>query len=211
MGLSGNDVIAISYSTTDTDPDSFIPLNGGNDITVSDNWKHIEATVPEGARYFAVNLKLSRMFFMLDDFTYAAHDGSLDPLTLKGYNVYRNGEKINGELVPDNNYVDTDAPKGENTYKVTAMYEQGESRYSNEVTVNTAQTGIESISAMQATVTAGTGEISVASNSTAAVAIYSIDGRKVASGTVAVKASFAVPAGAYVVTVGGKATKVIVR
>ncbi len=212
MGLSGDDVIAISYSTTDTDPDSFIPLNGGNNINVSDNWKHIEATVPEGARYFAVNLKLSRMFFMLDDFTYAAHDGSLDPLTLKGYNVYRNGEKINGELVPDNNYVDTDAPKGENTYKVTAVYEQGESRYSNEATVNTAHTGAESISAaIQSTVTAGAGEIIVTTNGTTAVTIYSIDGRKVASDTVTAKASFGVPAGAYVVTANGKATKVIVR
>ncbi len=211
MGLSGDDVIAISYSTTDTDPDSFIPLNGGNDINISDNWKHVEATVPEGARYFAVNLKLSRMFFMLDDFTYAAHDGTADPLSLVGYNVYRNGEKITGEPVDINSYVDNDAPYGENIYKVTAVYEQGESRYSNEVAVTIGNTSADAAMAQRARVIAGEGVVTVAVNGSARVAIYSVDGRRVADATVAAKECFGLNAGAYVVTVDGKATKVIVR
>ena len=212
MGMSGNDVIAISYSTTDTDPDSFVPLNDGNDITVSDNWKHVEATVPDGARYFAVNLKLSRMFFMIDDFTYAPHDGSLDALTLLGYNVYRNGEKINDTLVTDNQLTDDDASNGENTYKVTAVYEQGESRYSNEATVTVGNTSVGAVgTAAKAIVTAGRGTIDVRIDGTAAVAVYAIDGRKVAASTVTGSESFGVAPGAYVVTVGGTATKVVVR
>ena len=210
MGMSGDDVIAISYSTTDTDPDSFILLNDGKDIHVSDNWKHIEATVPDGAKYFAVNLKLSQMFFMLDDFTYAAHDGSPDALTLLGYNVYRNGEKINDGLVTGNRYVDSEMPEGENTYKVTAVYEQGESRYSNEVTVNySSVNAIHDASAVIVSTREGVLSVSVASAST--VAVHSIDGKLVASAEVAATQDFNLAAGAYIVTVNGKATKVVVR
>ncbi len=209
MGMSGDDVIAVSYSATDTDPDSFLPLNDGQDIYVSDNWKHVEVTVPDGAKYFAVNLKLSRMFYMIDDFTYAAHDGSLDPLTLLGYNVYRNGEKINEDLIADNTYVDSDMPEGENTYTVTAVYEQGESRYSNEAKVNYSSVGaIDGASAM---ITAHNGILSVAVAKTSAVAVYSIDGKKVASATVAATHDFSLAAGAYIVTVNGKATKMVMR
>ncbi len=210
MGMSGDDVIAVSYSTTDTDPDSFIPLNDGNDIYVSDNWKHVEVSVPDGARYFAVNLKLSHMFFMIDDFTYAAHDGSLDPLTLVGYNVYRNGEKINSEPVADNSFVDTDMPEGQNAYKVTAVYEQGESRYSNEVTIDySSVNGISN--AASAIISAHNGILSVKVGVTANVAVFSIDGKRVASAVASPEADFSVAAGAYIVTVDGRATKVVVR
>ena len=211
MSMSGNDVIAIAYSTTDTDPDSFLPLNDGKDINISDNWEHVEAVVPDGARYFAVNLKLSRMFFMLDDFTYAVHDGSLDPLELLGYNVYRNGEKINDELIADNQYTDETMTNGDNVYKVTAVYAQGESRYSNEVTV-TYDDSVRAIdAAASAVVTTGYGELRVKVCTAASVAVYTLDGKKVATANIDGEHSFSLSAGAYVVTVNGKAVKAIVR
>ncbi|MGN0210087.1 MAG: choice-of-anchor J domain-containing protein, partial [Muribaculaceae bacterium] len=139
MSLSGDDVIDVAYSTTDTDPDSFTPLPGGEDIHIQDNWRHVSLDVPDGTRYCAVNLKLSQMFFELDDFTYAQHDGSADALTLIGYNVYRNGVRINTEPVTETEYFDTNIDKGTTyNYKVTALYRQGESRYSNEVLVTTS-------------------------------------------------------------------------
>lgn len=209
MGLSGDDIIAISYSTTDRDPDSFITLNGGENINISDNWKHIETEVPEGARYFAVNLKLSRMFFMLDDVTYAVHDGSLDELKLLGYNVYRNDMKINQDLIEDNNYIDVTAPAGANNYKVTAVYKQGESRYSNIASVITS--GIGKVDGdSQAVVYAIDNSVHINSNRGCTAEIYSIDGRKITAVNVDGETAIELNSGVFIVVVDGKTTKVVI-
>jgi hypothetical protein len=53
---------------------------------------------------------------------------------LEGYNVYRNTVKINETLVTDTEYLDEDLSSGTYTYYVTAVYDEGESGPSNEVT-----------------------------------------------------------------------------
>jgi hypothetical protein len=50
-----------------------------------------------------------------------------------GYNVYRDGEKINTSLVPAESYDDEDLAIGQYEYYVTAMYDEGESDPSNTV------------------------------------------------------------------------------
>ncbi len=63
-----------------------------------------------------------------------------DPLLMNnpellGYNIYRDNEIINQELVTETTYVDTDLLIGVYTYYVTAVYDLGESEPSNEVEV----------------------------------------------------------------------------
>lgn len=49
-----------------------------------------------------------------------------------GYNIYRNGEKINEELVAETTYTDTKLVQGDYTYTVTAVYGDKESIQSDE-------------------------------------------------------------------------------
>lgn len=58
-----------------------------------------------------------------------------DEATLLGYNIYRNGEKINTEVLSEMQYQDTVPENGAFTYYVTAVYEEGESGSSNTVEV----------------------------------------------------------------------------
>ncbi|MGN0206557.1 MAG: choice-of-anchor J domain-containing protein [Muribaculaceae bacterium] len=205
MGMSGDDIIDVTYSTTDTDPDSFYPVVGGENIHIQDNWKHVSLDVPEGARYCAVNLKQSQMFFELDDFTYAAHDGSLDALTLAGYNVYRNGEKINESPVAEPRYTDITAPANATAiYKVTTVYEQGESRYSNEVSVT--DTGVDDVS-VDTVISVKDNVLSIHAATEVSIVIYRIDGTPVASLSSSAS-EVMLESGIYIVSIDGKALKV---
>jgi len=154
--------IQIWYSTTDTHHDSFTALNDGETIYIHEGWKQITAEVPAGTRYVAVRCVRRTVFLFIDDFTYRAYSGSTDARTLVGYNIYRDGEKINDEPVTSTNYTDygIDLADG-HTYTVTAVYAEGESGYSNEVVLNYA-TGINDVAT---------------DNGATVVGIYSIDGK----------------------------------
>jgi len=54
---------------------------------------------------------------------------------LLGYNVYRNGNKINSALVTETSYSDNGLNAGTYEYHVTAVYAEGESGYSNAAVV----------------------------------------------------------------------------
>ncbi len=63
-------------------------------------------------------------------------DGKQSYRNLEGYNVYRNGIKINEELLQETEFVDHDeVTEIEKFYHVTAVYERGESIPSNVITV----------------------------------------------------------------------------
>lgn len=132
--------INVYYSTTDNHHDSFVKLNEDDHIAVSDGWRKYTYIVPEGARYFAVRCVRRVVMLMIDDFTYAPYDGSQEAAELLGYNVYRDNVKINTELVTTNKFTDTEAGHSEAVYTVTAVYDSGESAYSNEAVLTT--TGI---------------------------------------------------------------------
>jgi len=59
-----------------------------------------------------------------------------DKSTLKGYNIYRNGTKINSALVTTTNYIDQNLKVGTYSYAVTAIYAEGESAKSEESKVS---------------------------------------------------------------------------
>ena len=55
---------------------------------------------------------------------------------VKGYNIYRNGEKINKELVTERVYIDENLPFATYNYEVTAVYDQKESEKSEALACN---------------------------------------------------------------------------
>lgn len=137
---SGADWLKVYYSTTDKHPDSFIQLGEDDHIAVWDFWNKdaYTFTLPEGAKYFAIRCVRSYLFCMVDDITYNADNGTRAGYELLGYNVYRDGEKINATVVTGNSYTDTYAPDNNATYTVTAVYAEGESGFSNEARVQTS-------------------------------------------------------------------------
>ncbi len=118
--------IELLYSNGSLDPADFI--SAGKHEQISDEWTEYTAELPEGARYFAIrSCAIGASMLMVDDVTYipASANTRLEHI---GYNVYRNGEKLNDTPVTDTTITDTLAQPGFHTYAVTALYNVGESR-----------------------------------------------------------------------------------
>ncbi len=172
-------------------------------------WTEYTFDVPEGAKHFAIrNHDTDAFMLMLDDFTFAAA-GSSAKLSIVGYDVYRDGEKITAEPTGETKFVDADAAAGEHTYVVVTVYETGMSKGSN--AVNVTATGIDDALAAGITVTGENGHIVVAGAEGKLLSIAAIDGRLVYNATASAKVSVSVATGVYVVKAGDTIVKVAVK
>lgn len=119
--------LEVLYSTTDTDPASFKPVDDVIQLYNVSQWEEHIATLPEGARYFALRCVSEHKFaLLLDDVTY--HPAGSADLTLLGYNVYRDRVLMNDALLPTPCFADATAESGHTyEYCVTAVYKEGES------------------------------------------------------------------------------------
>ena len=136
--------INVYTSTTDSHHDSFVKLNDEERIYVGEVWREYSFEVPEGTSYFAVRCIRRSVMLMVDDFTFAPAATDEAPRTLTGYNVYCDGEMVAFVPAPETSYT-CEKAGSDATYCVTAVYEQGESLPSNEVTVQL--TAIEEVMA----------------------------------------------------------------
>ena len=198
--------IEMLYSTGGTERDDFISVRTVDEV--SGEWTYMEFDVPEGARHFAIrSCGTGAFMLMLDDFTFIP-DKPVIPV-LKGYNVYRNGELITAAPVAGRSYEDLTGPNAANRYRVTAVYDRGESRGSNEVTVTTS--GVDAAAAGGVFVSGGRGVITV-SGATGPIEVFSTDGREAAraEGTGATTV-ISIEAGIYLVRTGGVTSKIVVR
>lgn len=134
--------INVYTSTTDNHHDSFVKLNDGERISVWDGWQEYTFDVPEGTRYFAVRSIRRCVMLMVDDFTFALATTDEAPRTLTGYNVYCDGQFVAFVPAPETSYTTAVGGNGA-TYTVTAVYAEGESNPSNEVSVGS--TAIEEV------------------------------------------------------------------
>ena len=130
-------------------------------------------------------------------------------LTLVGYDIYRDGVKINDEPVGETEYVDTDAADGEHSYVVITVYDRGASAPSNAVTL--AATGINDALAAGISISAGKGTITVAGAEGQTLSVAAVDGKVVYTATAAARTTVNVAAGVYVVKAGNKIVKVAVK
>lgn len=201
----GFDQFEILYSTTGNAPDDFVKL--GDTYASTWGWSQTEAELPEGTKYFAIRcISYMTLAWLIDDISYTYGTPSY---TVNGYNIYRDGIKINDAVVTGNEYVDdlTDIASETDThrYQVTAVYAEGESALSN--TYETAVSGIDGMPIDSISIKAGKGIIEV--NGANHVSVYGIDGR--IQGTEHGDALFTVEPGIYVVKADGKVAVVSVR
>lgn len=102
-------------------------------------YRQISLPVPEGTKYFALrrfsyNYNSAPTIYMIDNVRYTP--ARTEPLTFLGYNVYRDGEKINDQPVTEPSFTQKGQPLGQHDYAVTALYNEGESSLSQSVTLD---------------------------------------------------------------------------
>ncbi len=144
---------------------------------VGNQWRHYKYTLPAGTTYAALVYTSNLSGVMVDNFVYDA-----PALPVKGYVIYRNGEKIASVGAGWKSFVDTDATDNKGVYAVSVLYEDGESGLSNEARVDLS--GIDDVSRLD--------EDS---------RIYAVDGIYLGKGREAFEK---LPAGIYMI--GGKKT-----
>lgn len=200
--------IRIGYSLGDNDPDCFEMIEDGKVFSVTDGWRQYSATLPEGARYFAVNVVANSMFLKIDDAVYQRHDGQADQLDVIGYNLYRDGRLLNSEPLTEASYTDTDVDKEHNyTYRVSTVYAQGESAWSEPITVSMGTVSVSGIEAKDAFFRIMPGGLDILSDMP--VSVHTADGRLAARST---RTGFMpLQPGLYIVSSAAGNAKVMVR
>lgn len=207
-----NDMYAEKIEVWYTDKEStdladFVQHNDFNIKTVPSEWTRYSVELPAGTKYFAIHsMANDNLLLMIDDVTFTP-DPSAGAPVLAGYNVYRNGVRLNVSPVLEGEFLDKEAPEGVNTYHVTALYDRGESELSNPVTLQ--QSGLQSIAVSQAEVTVEGSDIVVRNAAGLPVAIIASDGKVLYSAAGDLRLT--VPAGVYLVTVASLPLKVVVK
>jgi len=111
-------------------------------------WTKYEYALPQGTKYFAVRKVTDTdpsWAMLVDDVTFAPDTlAAQTGLTLYGYHIYRNGERVNRALVNSPAFSDPDGKAGD-IYRVTAVYNQGESVYSEAAAAGDDTGGINSV------------------------------------------------------------------
>lgn len=196
------------YSTKSSDPADFVSLCMAYSLPAS--WQQVRFVLPDGAKYFAIRSRsINKHQLFLDDVTFVPAAGEPRALEILGYNIYRDGVKLNTEPVATTTYTDAAMPQsGTPEYYVTAVFDKGESRQSNHVTLS--YSGVAGIEAGALAVRVEAGEI-VATGATDDIAVYSTDGRMVARAEAAPVARLRVTPAVYIVRCGARAVKVVVR
>lgn len=195
------EVMEVLISSTNKETASFTAVK--NVASVPAEWTEYTIEVPAGTKYFAIrNCGADKFMLMVDDLTFKAV-----PDAVVGYNIYRNGVKVNNELVTSANYTDASAPQGTLRYDVTAVYANGEE--SAPVTTSVSN-GVNAIEA-GVSVVAGNGYIDIFGAEGKQVSVIALNGialyRNVPEGNVRVE----VATGVYMVRVNNGVIKVNVK
>lgn len=173
------------------------------------DWTLYTYELPAGTSYFAIHCVSDGMFALcVDEITYTP-ESPLAGLEVIGYNVYRNGVKVNSELVKSPSFLDTEAEPGNHVYTVSTVYNRGESARSNEASVVLSSLGMVNAAGVRVTTQPGVVIIEGAQGRLATVAAP--DGKLLFNGVLEAKTVVEVPAGVCIVKVDATVVKVSVK
>lgn len=140
----GNERIRVGYSLSDKRPSSFVFVSEDPYLEVDDSdWQLIEYSIPKEAKYVTINCVSKDAFMLLIDDIFIGTNWVRPKAPaankLVGFNLYRNGTKVNTELLKEVVYTDLVDDYGNYRYSVTAVYADGtESEHSEELDVEVA-------------------------------------------------------------------------
>ncbi len=205
----GGESFRFLYSTGSLEPDDFIEVERVDGVPAG--WTLYSFDIPAGAKHFAINCVSDHQYmFMVDDVTYVPASVVAD-VALLGYNVYRDGARVNENLVAEVAYTDIPELNGDYKYEVTAVYDKGESVGSNAVSVSYANSGVASAVVSGVSVVGGKGEIIVTGARDLEIRVIAVDGRTVAILPGNDRVVIPVASGAYLVMAGNQSVKTVVR
>lgn len=200
----------VYYSSTDTDPASFHSLNGDTPVSAGTEWELCFYALPEGAKYFAIQyVGYHQSALLLDDLQFEAYPTHL---RVDGYNLYRDGVRVNESLIGRRRFVDENVNTTDKVqYTVCPVYGGIEAAPSNVFNMDPA--GIMTPGDAGAiAVMSSRGAIHVINAQDKLASVFSIDGKTLFSGTMASgHETISIVPGIYIVTVADKSFKVIVR
>ncbi len=181
-------------------------------INTPDEWNRYEFTLPEGTRRFAIRcVSIDQFALCLDDVKFVPESSEAVDLKIAGYNVYRDG--VLAAYLPATATswsCELDGVSSTSTFRVSALYDLGESVHS--APVELAVSGVESVSggvSSEVTVRGYTGGISIKQPAASVAEVYTTDGRLAAALTGS--GEIALPAAVYIVRTSAGAVKVVVR
>lgn len=195
--------VEVLASSTDDNPESFVsvkkfPVN-------STQWSMFDAGLPAGTKYFALKIVKNKYMVMFDDIAYIP---AFESAILYGYNIYENDVRLNASPLTEVKY-NFISEEGR-SYGVSAVYDRGESPFSNVIRlVDTS--GVEEVAEASAVIAGGNGFISVRNAGGMKVQVVAIDGRVVFVGSDRDSYNVPVTPGIYAVKAGNKTVKTIVR
>ncbi|MGM9817040.1 MAG: choice-of-anchor J domain-containing protein [Lepagella sp.] len=204
--------IEVYYSTGSLDPADFILVEGAGDDVVPDEWKNYSVDLPEGAKYFAIHSCATGSFMLqIDDVTFTP--ASSASLSIEGYNVYRDGVKINDALLTETEFVDNNVTENEEyTYVVTVVYAvKGESAASEELVVKYIPSAVKGLKDGALSIYSVGSDVVVLNAMGQKVDICSANGAVVYSGMGDAKTVVNVGTGVYIVKVGKTVKKLQVK
>lgn len=199
----------VLISRTDDDPDSFVRLNGNDPLSALDGWNLYHFALPEGTRYFAINYVGDKQDgLMIDDILF---EGCYHPVVPDGYNVYRNGIKLNDTPVTDRKYADTTYDGTYDVaYTVRPVFNAVEGRDSNEAEID-GNLGISRTAADHNVTVSTTDGMIIITGSDSDITVFNTAGILIASQPAADTHTISVAPGIYIVRTGLTAVKVAVR
>lgn len=209
------EIIDIMYSTTGTELTDFVPLAENVEVPYNPtDWTEMSFDLPEGARHFAIIHKSADKFALLiDDVKFIPAGSSMVQLGLEGYNIYRDGVKINEEPVKEESYVDQNVINGkEYAYHVSVLWDKGESPLSNEFKV-VAASAIDNVVADGGNIRikARQGGIRVEGATGRNISVFTTTGMLITSVAAANDVTdIDLAPGFYIVNAGGRSAKILV-
>lgn len=204
----------VLYSKTSKAIANFEKLSDTEDVNNVQKWEEYQYRLPAGTKYFAIRCVSNNKFALLiDDIKFVEADSKPEELQLNGYNVYRDGKKVNKSLISGESFTDKSLRESAKYgYVVTAVYDKGESLASNlaevEVTV-----GINDIDATDVNVNVNVEYRSIVITGAAGktIDVYTTDGALVAQRTATDTERISLSRGMYIVKVAGVTYKVLVK
>ena len=202
----------VLYSKTSKAIANFEKLSDTEDVNNVQKWEEYQYRLPAGTKYFAIRCVSNNKFALLiDDIKFVEADSKPEELQLNGYNVYRDGKKVNKSLISGESFTDKSLRESAKYgYVVTAVYDKGESLASNlaevEVTV-----GINDIDATDVNVNVEYRSIVITGAAGKTIDVYTTDGALVAQRTATDTERISLSRGMYIVKVAGVTYKVFVK
>lgn len=144
----GIEKVKIGYSTTNKDISSFTFLNNGEAVEIPESsaahpeMYYFSFSIPKEARYVAINCVTDGdggQALFIDELAIASNKvmpNKAGENFLTGFNVYRDGVKVNRSPVLEHSYTDTVTVFGEHDYQIEAVYQSGEPAKGEALRVN---------------------------------------------------------------------------